>query len=34
VGGFLTLLMDAIEKSLDNGIKYFKDRNRRYKAIN
>ena len=32
--GFRTLLMDAIENSLDNGIKYFKDLNRRYKAIN
>lgn len=34
VGGFRTLLMDAIENSLDNGLKYFKDLNRRYKAIN
>ncbi|MDY7224807.1 Fic family protein [Hyalangium rubrum] len=34
VSGFRTLLMDAIENSLDNGIKYFKDLNRRYKAIN
>lgn len=34
VAGFRTLLMDAIENSLDNGIKYFKDLNRRYKAIN
>jgi Fic family protein len=34
VAGFRTLLMDAIENSLDNGLKYFKDLNRRYKAIN
>jgi Fic family protein len=34
VAGFRSLLMDAIENSLDNGIKYFKDLNRRYKAIN
>ncbi|WNG28309.1 Fic family protein [Cystobacter fuscus] len=33
-GLFRTLLMDAIENSLDNGIKYFKDMARRYKAIN
>jgi Fic family protein len=33
-GLFRTLLMDAIENSLDNGIKYFKDMGRRYKAIN
>jgi len=33
-GLFRTLLMDAIENSLDNGIKYFKDLGRRYKAIN
>lgn len=31
---FRTLLMDAIENSLDNGVKFFKDMNRRYKAIN
>ncbi len=31
---FRTLLMDAIENSLDNGVKYFKDLSRRYKAIN
>lgn len=31
---FRTLLMDAMENSLDNGIKYFRDMNRRYKAIN
>ena len=34
VAGFRTLLMDAIENSLDNGVKYFKDLSRRYKAIN
>ena len=34
VGAFRTLLMDAIENSLDNGLKYFRDLNRRYKAIN
>lgn len=33
-GVFRTLLMDAIENSLDNGVKYFKDMGRRYKAIN
>ncbi|OJH38120.1 Fic family protein [Cystobacter ferrugineus] len=33
-GLFRSLLMDAIENSLDNGIKYFKDMARRYKAIN
>ncbi|XXF75570.1 Fic family protein [Myxococcaceae bacterium GXIMD 01537] len=31
---FRSLLMDAIENSLDNGIKYFRDLGRRYKAIN
>jgi Fic family protein len=31
---FRALLMDAIENSLDNGVKYFKDMSRRYKAIN
>ena len=34
VGTFRSLLMDAIENSLDNGLKYFRDLNRRYKAIN
>ena len=34
VNGFRTLLMDAIENSLDNGVKYFKDLGRRYKTIN
>ncbi|HEX5752166.1 MAG TPA: Fic family protein [Archangium sp.] len=33
-GVFRALLMDAIENSLDNGVKYFKDMSRRYKAIN
>jgi Fic family protein len=33
-GVFRSLLMDAIENSLDNGIKYFKDLSRRYKSIN
>jgi len=33
-GVFRALLMDAIENSLDNGMKYFKDMGRRYKAIN
>ena len=28
------LLMDAMENSLDNAIKYFRDQTRRYKAIN
>jgi Fic family protein len=31
---FRTLLMDAMENSIDNAIKYFKDLGRRYKAIN
>jgi Fic family protein len=31
---FRTLLMDAMENSLDNGIKYFRDMNRRFKAVN
>jgi Fic family protein len=34
VSAFRTVLMDAIENALDNGIKYFKDLNRRYKSIN
>jgi hypothetical protein len=28
------VLMDAMENSLDNGVKYFKDLARKYKAIN
>jgi len=31
---FRVLLMDAMENSLDNALKYFRDINRRYKAIN
>lgn len=31
---FRTLLMDSMENSLDNGLKYFRDLSRRYKAIN
>jgi Fic family protein len=31
---FRSLLMDALENSLDNGVKYFKDLGRRYKSIN
>jgi Fic family protein len=31
---FRALLTDAIENSLDNSVKYFKDMGRRYKAIN
>jgi len=31
---FRTLLMDSMENSLDNGLKYFRDLGRRYKAIN
>ncbi len=34
VTGFRTLLMDAIENSLENGVKYFKDLGKRYKTIN
>ncbi|HXX31593.1 MAG TPA: Fic family protein, partial [Myxococcaceae bacterium] len=32
--GFRTLLMDAMENSLDNGLKFFRDQARRYRAIN
>ena len=32
--GFRTILMDAMENSLDNGLKYFRDLARKYKAIN
>ena len=31
---FRVLVMDAMENSLDNALKYFRDINRRYKAIN
>jgi Fic family protein len=31
---FRTLLMDAMENSLDNGLKFFRDQARRYRAIN
>ena len=34
VAAFRTVLMDAMENSLDNGVKYFKDLARKYKAIN
>jgi Fic family protein len=34
VGNFRTLLMDAMENSIDNALKYFRDQARRYKAIN
>lgn len=34
VNNFRNLLMDAMENSLDNAIKYFRDQTRRYKAIN
>ena len=34
VAGFRLLLMDAMENSLDNALKYFRDLSRRYKAIN
>ncbi len=34
VAGFRTLLMDAMENSLDNAIKYFKDQSRKYRALN
>jgi Fic family protein len=33
VGAFRTLLMDAMENSLDNALKYFRDLNRRYKSV-
>lgn len=32
--GFRALLMDAIENSLENGIKFFRDMGRRYRSIN
>ena len=31
---FRALLMDAMENSIDNGLKYFKDMSRKYRAIN
>ncbi len=34
VASFRLLLMDAMENSLDNALKYFRDLSRRYKAIN
>jgi len=34
VANFRTLLMDAMENSIDNALKYFRDQARRYKAIN
>ncbi len=34
VAGFRILVMDAMENSLDNALKYFRDQARRYKAIN
>ena len=34
IGSFRVLLMDAMENSLDNALKYFRDLSRRYKAIN
>lgn len=34
VAGFRGLLMDAMENSIENGIKYFRDQSRKYRAIN
>ena len=34
VANFRNLLMDAMENSLDNGIKFYKDQLRRYRAVN
>lgn len=34
LASFRTLLMDAMENSLDNALKYFRDLGRRYKALN
>jgi Fic family protein len=34
VNNFRALLMDAMENSLENGLKYFKDLTRRYRAVN
>lgn len=33
-GSFRGLLLDAMENSIDNGLKYFRDLSRKYKAIN
>ena len=33
VNGFRTLLMDAMENSIDNGVKFFKDTSRKYRAL-
>ncbi len=34
VANFRNLLMDAMDNSLENGVKFFRDQSRRYKAIN
>jgi len=34
VAGFRLLLMEAMENSLDNALKYFSDLSRKYRAIN
>ena len=34
VGSFSSLMMDAMENSLDNALKYFRDDARKYKAVN
>ena len=34
VGSFSNLMMDAMENSLDNALKYFRDDARKYKAVN
>jgi len=34
VGSFANLLMDAMENSIDNGLKYFKDLDRKYRTVN
>lgn len=34
VGAFRTLMTDAVENSLDNALKYFRDLSRKYRAIN
>jgi hypothetical protein len=33
VGNFRALLMEAMDNSLANGIKYFRDQTRRYRAV-
>ncbi len=34
MGSFANLLMDAMENSIDNGLKFFKDLDREYRTVN